>query len=77
MFGFVKIKTLWIGVLVALPAVIYWTGGIDGLSANHTRMQAGSQLMPSRPAGPPVVTIPVEVIATGKEPEWIFVQVDN
>jgi hypothetical protein len=72
-----KMKTLLIGALVASPAVVYWSGWSDGSSAVHSRFQPVSPPTSTVHAAPSVVTIPVEVIATGKAPEWIFVQVGN
>jgi hypothetical protein len=70
-------KTLLVGMLVASPTVIYWSGWSDGSPAAHSRIQSASPLPAAHPVAPAVVTIPVEVIATGKAPEWIFVQVGN
>jgi hypothetical protein len=72
-----KMKTLLIGMLVASPAFVYWSGWIDGSPTADPRIQSASPPKSSLPPAPSVVSIPVEVIATGKAPEWIFVQVGN
>jgi hypothetical protein len=70
--GFSKVRPLLMGMLLASPAVVYWFGMQD-------RPEAGGSVSPaaevSRAPGA-VVTIPVEVIATGSAPQWIQVRVE-
>jgi hypothetical protein len=69
--GIFHMKPLLIGMLFASPLVIYRVGMQEG-------SEVGRSVAPSAPASPAagsVLTIPVEVIATGSEPRWIDVRV--
>lgn len=70
-------KTLLIGMLVASPAVVYWSGWIERPTVAQPLIQSAMPTAPSHPAAREVVSIPVEVIATGSAPKWIYVQVGN
>ena len=74
MFGFLKIKCLWIGLLLAAPPVAAWKlrGGVEG---GHPAewVRADSQTANATANGP--VQVPVEVVAKGSAPEWVYVEV--
>ncbi len=74
MFGFVQIKVILLGMLLASPAVALWG------YRNHKSFTA-SHDVPSvasvQPAAEAVTRIPVEVIADGSAPQWVYVQVGN
>ena len=68
MVGFLKIKTLVFGFLLASPFV-----AIQGFKSRKS-LEVNHEV-------PPVVEsvsrIPVEVIAEGSAPQWVYVQVGN
>ncbi|MBC8002820.1 MAG: hypothetical protein H7X97_09565 [Opitutaceae bacterium] len=74
MFEIFKLKSLLFGVLLASPAVAIW-----GLKSSNS---LGFSLQPpvvsqTQAAAETVVRVPVEVIANGSAPQWVYVQVGN
>lgn len=63
-------------MLVASPAVVYRVGWSETAPVAQPWVYAASPSV-SLPAVDSAVTIPVELIARGKEPEWVYVQVEN
>ena len=74
MFGFLKIKVLLFGVLLASPAVALW-----GFRSHKplTIKPAIQAVADGRPSAGSVSRIPVEVIANGSAPQWVYVEVGN
>ncbi|MES2441067.1 MAG: PEP-CTERM sorting domain-containing protein [Verrucomicrobiota bacterium] len=76
MFGIFKIKALLLGSLLASPAVAMWKFRSSGEATAQAGIHAVSyQSAPPSPAS--VTRVPVEVIAKGSAPQWVYVQVEN
>lgn len=76
MLGILKIKSLVFGLLLASPALGFWV--FQGLGASF--QQTSGHRMPSAemvPAPEKITRIPVEVIAKGSAPEWVYVSVEG
>ncbi len=74
MLGFVQIKVLLFGMLLASPAVALWA------FRSHKPLTINQEipaLSDAQPAAGSVSRIPVEVIANGSAPQWVYVQVGN
>lgn len=63
-------------MLVASPAVVYRLGWSDIPSVSRPWISSVSPAT-ALPAVAATVRMPVELIASGKSPEWIYVQVGN
>ena len=74
MFGFLHIKVLLLGLLVVSPAVGVWSYRSQHSWVSNSVKHANTFARPLPPADP-VVRIPVEVIANGSTPEWVYVEV--
>lgn len=74
MFGFLNIKVLLLGVVFATPLAVTWVwrGGdaparpVQGVRTIGTT----SEVIPQ-----PTVRMPVEVVAKGSAPKWVYVEV--
>jgi hypothetical protein len=67
-------KTLFLAILLALPLVGGWMWRTS--ERNDTATGYGPVSKKIQAARPElVVTIPVEVVASGRPPEWVLVQV--
>lgn len=73
MFRFFRIKPLLIGMFLASPAIYYGMSLQERSPVGRTTSVSAH----SAPASAPAVSIPVEVIAAGGEPQWIYVQVQE
>jgi hypothetical protein len=73
-FGIVKIKVLFFGILLTSPAVALW-----GFRSHKpfTVSAENPEVRQVQPAAGAVTRIPVEVIANGSAPQWVYVQVGN
>lgn len=68
MFGLVKLKTLVFGILLVSPFV-----AMRGFQSHKSlAVSSDSQSIPES-----VSRIPVEVIAEGSAPKWVYVQIGN
>lgn len=77
MFGFLKIKTLLIGMLVASPAAVYWADrGAPSPPWIEPSISSVSLATPL-PVAESTLQVPVEVITNGSAPQWVYVQVGN
>jgi hypothetical protein len=67
-------KALFLGLLLATPAVAAWIfhGTEPAMEIRPDAPRASHAV----PAGSPV-QVPVEVVAKGSQPEWVYVQVPN
>lgn len=76
MLAFLKMKTLMIGLLLASPPVAAWM-----LRAAEPAIQEPviRQTPATSPAAPneAAVQVPVEVVAEGSAPEWVYVEVQS
>ena len=63
-----------LGLLVASPAIGLWSYRSQNSLISNPEKHSASFAFPL-PVTEPVVRIPVEVIANGREPEWVYVQV--
>ncbi len=76
MFGIFKMKALLIGMFVASPAFAVWT--LRGSEAPISQPEVRSvSLTPAGPLPEAVVRVPVEVIAKGSAPQWVYVEVGS
>jgi hypothetical protein len=74
--GFFKMKALLLGLLVASPALAAWICRGSELGVSHQEITSASH--DSRPLrSESVVRVPVEVIAKGSPPKWVYVEVAN
>ena len=71
MSGLIKTKTLLFGILVVSPAVAVWVlrGSDSAASRPEIRQVSNNSRAES------VVRVPVEVIAKGSAPEWVYIEV--
>ncbi len=76
MSGFLKIKTLLIGLLLASPAVSVW-------AMNRPKAPLVQEVPKSTSFGAVVALpadatrVPVEILSKGSKPEWVYVEVGN
>lgn len=76
MFGFFKIKALLCGMFLATPAVAAWV--FRNPDAVVTRPEVRSiSYNSTAPRPQTVVRVPVEVVAEGSAPRWIYVEVGS
>lgn len=68
MFGILKIKALFLGLLLASPPVAAWMLRGDEKIIQETAVQPVTESQRAR-------KVPVEVVSKGSEPEWIYVEV--
>ncbi len=74
MFGIFKMKALLFGVFLASPAFAMWT--LRGSEAPVSKPAArAASFTPQSPPAEAVVRVPVEVIAKGSAPQWVYVEV--
>jgi hypothetical protein len=66
--GILKIKSLWIGLFLALPLAAAWK-----LSGHH--QEPSSPVKASNVVETSLVRVPVEVVAKGGKTEWVMVEV--
>ena len=74
MFGLLKFKLLLFGLLAASPAVGVRSYRSQNPLISNPEKPSSNFSIPLL-AIEPVVRIPVEVIANGRAPEWVYVQV--
>jgi len=73
-FGLLNIKSLIFGLLLASPALAAWAYFGSG-AVDSARVSAQVLWVPAdRPLAEPL-RIPVEVIAKGSAPQWVYVEV--
>lgn len=70
-----KIKTLFIGMLVASPAVAVWVMRDGKVPKQTGEMVRISCPIPSERT--PVVKVPVEIVTPGSAPRWVYVDVGS
>ena len=74
MIGFFKMKTLLLGLLVASPALAAWISrGSESVVSRQEITMISQRAQTPRPES--VVRVPVEVIAKGSPPKWVYVEV--
>jgi hypothetical protein len=73
-FGFFNLKVLLLGLLVASPAIGLWSYRSHNSLISNPEKHSNASALPLS-AAEPVVRIPVEVIANGSAPEWVYVEV--
>ena len=69
-------KVLLIGMLLASPPVAAWMLRTEAPAALSAGIQPVSQPFRPTPAGGPI-QVPVEVVAEGSAPQWVYVEVQN
>jgi hypothetical protein len=72
-FDFFRIKPLLMGMIFASSAIYYGMSLQDRPPAGRVSSVSAQPV----PASASAVSIPVEVIAAGGEPQWIYVQVQE
>jgi hypothetical protein len=74
-FGFFKMKALLIGLILASPSVamLVWRGGASSQQIEPGVRTVAHAVDPLESR--PVVRLPVEVLAKGSEPQWVYVEV--
>jgi hypothetical protein len=70
-FGIFKIKSMLLGLLLALPPVAAWIMRSPDTAAVHSGPPQQETVAPAEPA----VQVPVEVVSKGSSPEWVYVEV--
>lgn len=76
MFGIFKMKSLVFGMLLASPAFAVWT--IRGAETPVSKPEVRSvSFAPAAPRPEGIVRVPVEVIAKGSAPQWVYVEVGS
>lgn len=73
MFGIFKIKSILLGVLLASPPVAAWILRSGDTAAHPAAPPPQALVAPAEPA----VQVPVEVVAEGSAPEWVYVEVPS
>ena len=77
MLGILKIKVLLIGLLLASPPVAAWIlRGAEPAAQSGGVQPVASQMMAASPADGSI-RIPVEVVAEGSAPQWLYVEVQS
>ncbi len=75
--GILKIKALLIGLLLASPPVAAWIlRGAEPAAVTPAVQPAVSHTMVASPADGSI-RIPVEVVAEGSAPQWLYVEVQS
>lgn len=76
MFVIFRTKTLLLVVLAVFSAVAVWKyNGTHTVPAKPQVRSSGDSVQAAVPE--PVVRVPVEVVATGSAPQWVYVEVGN
>lgn len=68
MFGILKIKALFLGLLLASPPLAAWMLRSDEKPLQESAIQTVTERQGSR-------KVPVEVVSKGSEPQWVYVEV--
>lgn len=68
MFGILKIKALFLGLLLASPPLAAWMLRSDEKPIQEPAIQTVTERQGSR-------KVPVEVVSKGSEPQWVYVEV--
>ena len=74
MFGLLKIKAAWFGLLLATPAVAAWMIRDAGEPARTDGIQQVAHALPAVSGGQDL-RIPVEIVANGSAPKTLYVRV--
>lgn len=76
MLGIFKIKALLFGMFLASPALVMWK--FRGAEAVVSKPEIRSISYTSQaPRVESIVRVPVEVIAKGRAPQWVYVEVGS
>ncbi|MDP3849344.1 MAG: hypothetical protein Q8Q59_02490 [Luteolibacter sp.] len=70
--GFFNIKFLWIGLLLACPAVAVW---VMREPPEAPVQPPATEVRSAPPSGENLMKFPVEIITKGGKSEWIYVEV--
>ena len=68
MFGILKIKALFLGLLLASPPLAAWMLRSDEKSIQETEIQTLTEKQDAH-------KVRVEVVSKGSEPQWVYVEV--
>jgi hypothetical protein len=77
LFGLLKIKVLLCGLLLASPPVAAWMLREDPPGRSMTAAADSVAPNAARALNAGAVQVPVEVLAKGSAPQWVYVELPN
>jgi hypothetical protein len=75
--GIFKIKSLWLGLLLASPPVAAWALRGTAEAVNPPPAAHSAPVPAAAPVEENLMQLPVEVVANGSKTEWVVVEVTN